>query len=138
MSLRSPSGVSSPDTGAVPLDTGRLSPVSADSATSSVAARSSRPSAGTMSPASIATMSPGTSCSAGSSASAPSRLTRAVTIIIFCSAATAAAALPSWRRPSTALNTVSSSRRMPVPTSLSGYRLPIPATRSTSCIGSAY
>ena len=49
--------------------TGRLSPVSADSATSSVAASSRRPSAGTMSPASIATTSPGTSCSAGNSTS---------------------------------------------------------------------
>ena len=54
MSVRSPSGVPAPSTGSVPLATGRLSPVSADSATSSVAARSSRPSAGTMSPASIA------------------------------------------------------------------------------------
>ena len=42
---------------------------------------------------------PGTSCSAGSCASAPSRRTRALTIIIFASAATAAAALPSWLRP---------------------------------------
>ena len=42
-----------------PCATGRLSPVSADSATSSVAAASSRPSAGTTSPASIATTSPG-------------------------------------------------------------------------------
>ena len=74
MSVRSPSGVSPVRTAAVPFDTGRLSPVSADSATSRVAARSSRPSAGTMSPASIATMSPGTSCSAGSCASAPSRV----------------------------------------------------------------
>jgi hypothetical protein len=122
-----------------PQDTSPLTvKVSADSATSSVAADSRRPSAGTTSPASIATTSPGTSSSAGIWRSSPSRRTRALTIIIFCSAATASAALPSWRRPSTALNTVSSSRRMPVPTSLSGYRLPIPATRSTSCIGSAY
>ena len=95
MPVRSPSGVSSSATGWVPFDTGRLSPVRADSATSNVAARISRPSAGTMSPASMATTSPGTSCSAGSSASWPSRVTLALTIIIFWRAATAAAALPS-------------------------------------------
>ncbi len=59
--LRSPSGTSSPSTGSVPLETGTLSPVSADSATSIVAACSSRPSAGMMSPASTDTTSPGTS-----------------------------------------------------------------------------
>ncbi len=98
----------------------------ADSATSRVAARSRRPSAGTMSPASTATMSPGTSCSAGSWASWPSRVTLALMIIIFCRAATAAAALPSCRRPSTALNTVSSSRRMPVPHLLERVEAPDP------------
>jgi len=101
MSVRSPSGVSAPATGSVPLATGRLSPVSADSSTSSVAAFSSRPSAGTISPASIATISPGTSRSAGISASWPSRLTLALMITIFCRAETAAVAFPSWCRPST-------------------------------------
>src|SRR6516164_5097755 len=138
MSVRSPSGVSAPSTVSVPFDTGRLSPVSADSATSSVAAFSSLPSAGTMSPASMATTSPGTSCPAGISASAPSRRTLALTIIICCSAATAVAAFPSCRKPSTALNTVSASSKMPVPSSFSGYRLPTPATSRTICIGSAY
>ena len=95
MSVRSPSGVPAPATGSVPLATGRLSPVSADSSTSSVAAFSSRPSAGTISPASIATMSPGTSCPAGISASWPSRLTLALMITIFCRAETAAVAFPS-------------------------------------------
>ena len=95
MSVRSPSGVSVPATVSVPLATGRLSPVSADSATSSVAARTSRPSAGTTSPASIATTSPGTNCSAGICSSRPSRLTLALTIIICCRAATAATAFPS-------------------------------------------
>ena len=65
MPARSPSGAPAPFTGSVPLATGRLSPVSADSSTSSVATFSSRPRAGTTSPASIATMSPGTSCPAG-------------------------------------------------------------------------
>ena len=71
-------------------------------------------------------MSPGTSCPAGISASWPSRLTLAVMIIIFCRAAAAAAALPSWCRPITALNSVSEISKMPVPGCLSGYRLLIP------------
>ena len=45
----------------------------------------------------------------GARRAAPSRRTRALTIIICCSAPTAAAALPSWRSPSTALNSVSAS-----------------------------
>ena len=120
MSVRSPSGASAAATASTPLPTGRLSPVSAASAISIVAAVSTRPSAGTTSPASTATMSPGTSCSAGSRASAPSRRTRALTIIIFASAATAAAALPSWLRPSAALSSVSSRITIPVPACLTG------------------
>ena len=137
MSERSPSGVPAPSTGSVPLATGRLSPVSADSAISIVAARSSRPSAGTMSPASIETMSPGTSCSAGISCSCPSRIALALTIIIFCNAATAVAALPSCCRPRTALNSVSATRTMPVSHSCSS-RLTTPAASRTICIRSVY
>ena len=58
-----------------------------------------RPSAGTSSPAAISTTSPTTSCSAGISASAPSRRTRAVAFIIDCSAFIALSALPAWRSP---------------------------------------
>ena len=65
MSVRSPSGVSTFGIVSTCLGTGALSPVSADSSISSVAALMIRPSAGTRSPASSATMSPGTSCSAG-------------------------------------------------------------------------
>ncbi len=83
MSVRSPRGVSGPSTDSTPFDTGKLSPVSADSATSSVAADSRRPSAGTRSPASMDTMSPGTSSSAGICTNSPSRCTRALMIIIF-------------------------------------------------------
>jgi hypothetical protein len=137
MSVRSPRSVSAAGTGSTPFGTGMLSPVSADSATSRVAACSSRPSAGTTSPASIDTTSPGTSCSAGISTRVPSRRTFALTIIICCRAATAAAALPSWRRPRTALNRVSASTSRPVP-----YcpitRLPMPAASSTICIRSRY
>ncbi len=98
MLVRSPSGASSA-TGSSCLGTGRLSPVSAASSISTVAAFRIRPSAVTTSPASKATMSPGTSSSAGICSSWPSRRTRALTTIICCSAATAAAALPSWLRP---------------------------------------
>ena len=58
-----------------------------------------RPSAGTWSPAASSTTSPTTSSSAGISASAPSRRTRAVAFIIDLSAFIALSALPSWRRP---------------------------------------
>src|SRR6478672_2621260 len=138
MSVRSPSGASVCVTVSALFATGMLSPVSADSATSSVAALSSRPSAGTTSPASIATTSPGTSCSAGTWTSSPPRRTLALTIIIFWSAATAAAAFPSWLRPRTALNRVRKSRTSPVPSSCSGQMLPMPATSRTICIGSRY
>ena len=67
MSRRSPSGTSSPGTGSTDFSTGVLSPVSAASSISSVAATSRRPSAGILSPASNETMSPGTSSSAGMS-----------------------------------------------------------------------
>ncbi len=65
--MRSPSGTSSPATGSTDFSTGVLSPVSAASSISSVAARIRRPSAGTLSPASKVTMSPGTTSSAGMS-----------------------------------------------------------------------
>ena len=106
MSTRSPSGTSSPVTGSRLLDTGVLSPVSPASSISSVAATRIRPSAGTLSPASKPTMSPGTSSSAGISTRWPSRRTFAVMISICRSAATLSAALPSWCRPITALSTV--------------------------------
>ena len=138
MSVRSPSGVSGLSIVSTDFETGRLSPVNADSATSSVAASSSRPSAGTMSPASIATTSPGTSCSAGSSTSSPSRRTRALMNIIFWSAATAAAAFPSCCRPRSALKTVSRRTTIPVPYSCSGQMLPMPTTSRTICIMSRY
>src|ERR1700754_1082131 len=86
MSERSPSGASAPPTASTPLLTGRLSPVSAASAISSVAADGTRPSAGTTSPASISTTSPGTSCSAGNCASLPSRRPRALAILLFARA----------------------------------------------------
>ena len=66
------------------------------------------------SPAARSTTSPATTPSAGISDSAPSRRTRAVAFIIDLSAFIALSALPSSRRPTTALITVSTSTMTPV------------------------
>ena len=136
-STRSPSAAS-PATSSICFGTGRLSPVRADSSISRVAALRIRPSAGTRSPASMLTMSPGTSCSIGTSARAPSRRTLALTTIIFWSAATLADALPSWFRPIAALSSVRAIRTMPVGIWSGRNRLTTPATSRTICIGSPY
>ena len=118
MQIRSPSGTSSPgDRARSSFPTGRLSPVSAASSISSVAATKIRPSAGTRLPASTRTTSPGTSSSASISIAWPSRRTRAIVFIILASASTLASAFASWRRPITALNTVSPASRTVVPMS---------------------
>ena len=70
-----------------------------------------RPSAGTSSPAASSTTSPTTTSSAAISASDPSRRTRAVALTIALSAFIALSALPSWRRPTTALSTVISDQQ---------------------------
>ena len=114
MQIRSPSGTSSPGTGSIDLPTGRLSPVSAASSISSVAATKIRPSAGMRLPASTRTTSPGTSSSASISIAWPSRRTRAIVFIIWASASTLSSAFASWRRPITALKTVSPASRIDV------------------------
>ncbi len=73
-----------------------------------------RPSAGTSSPAESSTTSPTTTSVAGICDSVPSRRTRAVAFIIDLSAFIALSALPSWRRPTTALSTVSAISTIPV------------------------
>ncbi len=138
MSTRSPSGASCVLTGSTVLGTGVLSPVRPASSISSVAATRMRPSAGTLSPASNPTMSPGTSSSAGISSSWPSRRTLAVMISICRRAATLSAALPSWCKPITALTTVSPITTRPVETSWSATMLITAAPRSTSCMRSRY
>ena len=99
----SPGPISPPDRVSASFAAGTLSPVNADSSICSALEVTIRPSAGTSSPAAISTTSPATSCSAGISASAPSRRTRAVAFIIDCSAFIALSALPAWRSPTTAL-----------------------------------
>ena len=120
MSVRSPSGVPAPATGSVPLATGRLSPVSADSPASSVAAFSSRPSAGH----DIARLDrddvAGNQLPGGDLRQLAVPPHPGLDDLIFCRAATAAAAFPSCCRPMTALNSVSRISRMPVPSCLSG------------------
>ena len=125
-STRSPRAASAA-TASTCLGTGTLSPVRADSSISSVAAVRIRPSAGTRSPASMFTMSPGTSSSIASSTSAPSRRIFALTTIIFWRAATLALALPSWLRPMAALSRVRAIRTTPVATWLGMNRLRMPA-----------
>ena len=102
-STRSPRAASAA-TASSCLGTGALSPVSADSSISRVAARMIRPSAGTRSPASTITMSPGTSSlHVGDLDDLAVAADPALTTIIFWSAATLASALPSWLRPRKAL-----------------------------------
>ena len=138
MQVRSPSGMSSPGTGSLDLPTGRLSPVSAASSISRVAATQTRPSAGTRLPASTSTTSPGTSSSASISTAWPSRRTRAIVFIICERAFTLSSALDSWRRPITALKTVSPASTTVVPVSPVTSWLTPAATSSTTCMKSSY
>ena len=114
---RSPSATSVPASTLASLGIGALSPVSAASWASSVAARRIRPSAGTRSPASTWTRSPGTTSTAGTSATVPSRTTLACGTCRSDSASMLARALSSWREPSTTLRRISSATITPVETS---------------------
>src|SRR5262245_17305957 len=114
---RSPIATSLPPSAAGPFGTGALSPVSAGSCVSRVAAWTMRPSAGTMSPASSWTMSPATTPVAGTSASVPSRTTLACGTCRLESASMLARAVSSCRVPSTRLSRMSSATSTPVETS---------------------
>ena len=138
MQIRSPSGTSSPGTGSVCLPTGRLSPVSAASSISRVAATTTRPSAGIRLPASTRTMSPGTTSCASISIACPSRRTRAIVFIIWASAATLSSALASCRRPITALSTVRPASRTVVPASSVTSAFTIAAPSRMICMKSWY
>ena len=95
MLVRSPRATSAVGRAVASLAMGALSPVSAASCASSVAARMIRPSAGTMSPDSTWTTSPGTTCVAGTRATSRSRTTRACGTCILASASTLARAVSS-------------------------------------------
>ena len=116
MFVRSPSVTSEEANAMVSLGIGALSPVSAASCASSVADRTIRPSAGTMSPASTWTMSPGTTSVASTSETAPSRTTRACGTCILASASTLARAASSWRVPSATFRTMRRPTMTPVET----------------------
>src|SRR5215469_10088594 len=112
--VRSPSGTSPSGSASRSLDTGALSPVSAASCTSSVAEEMILPSAGTTSPASTSTTSPGTSLVDSTSSTWPDRRTRARGTWSSASAATLARALSSWFEPMTTLNVTSASTTIAV------------------------
>ncbi len=112
---RSPSATS-PASTALSLLTGALSPVSAASCASNVADRTIRPSAGTMSPASTCTRSPGTTSTAGTNSSPPPRTTLACGTCRSDSASTLALALSSCREPSTTFSRISAATITPVDT----------------------
>ncbi len=99
------------------LGTGALSPVRADSCVSNVAERRIRPSAGTMSPDSSWTISPGTSSTAGSETKVPSRTTFACGTCSFDSASTLALAFSSCLVPKTTFSPMSMPTITPVETS---------------------
>ena len=104
MLMRSPSAAAGGATKAASLPTACDSPVSADSSISTLCAASRRPSAGTRSPASSSTTSPGTIWLASISSTRPARRTRATGASMFLSAASVFSARYSCQKPSTALN----------------------------------
>ena len=101
--VRSPRATSSSGRSPASFGTGALSPVSAASCSSSVRAVRSRPSAGTTSPDSSSTMSPGTRLGDSTSSTRPSRSTRALGTCSWASASTLARAASSCLEPITTL-----------------------------------
>ncbi len=79
----SPIGTSLPSSESVCFSTGTDSPVREDSLTLRFATSTSRPSAGTKSPASISTISPWTSSLVGITKTLPSLITLALGLVIF-------------------------------------------------------
>src|SRR6266516_175895 len=114
--VRSPSAISPSGRATRSLAIGALSPVSAASCTSSVAEERILPSAGTTSPASSSTTSPGTSLVDSTSSTRPDRRTRARGTWSLASASTLARAFISWFVPMTTLNITSPSTTRPVAT----------------------
>jgi hypothetical protein len=102
MSVRSASGASGA-TDAVDLSTGTDSPVSSDSSTRNELVATRRRSAGTRTPDSRSTTSPGTSSLEAISVVCPSRTTVAVGLISCIRARTDSSARRSWTKPMLAL-----------------------------------
>ena len=118
MLIRSPNAVSGATTVTASLATGALSPVRAASWTSRVADVNTRPSAGTRSPASMSTTSPGTTDAAATSATRPSRRTRGRRghLQLQASASALARAFFSWVVPITTLKVTRTATMTPVAT----------------------
>ena len=112
--VRSPSAVSPSGSVVASLAIGALSPVSAASWTSSDADDRMRASAGTRSPASTNTTSPGTSSVESISSMRPARRTLAWGTWSCASASTLANALRSWLVPMITLNETSARTMTPV------------------------
>ncbi len=108
MLWRSPNAVLGLTSVLVSFSTESDSPVRDASCTLRLKLSITRPSAGTMLPASSNTMSPGTSSDEGTSCSRPPRRTRTLGALIFCKAAIAFSARYSWLTPSAALATTMS------------------------------
>ena len=130
MFLRSPRGTSSASAASVMasvcFSTGTDSPVRAASSIFMDALSSTRQSAGTESPASRRTMSPGTSSELGRWLILPSRTTLDWAALISCRASRACSLLASWTTPSTELSTTTN--RMIAASAHSGSPCRKPAT----------
>ena len=114
--VRSPSAVSPSGSVVASLAIGALSPVSDASWTSNDAEVTMRASAGTRSPASISTTSPGTRPVESTSSTLPDRRTRALGTWSWASASTLAIALRSWFVPMITLNDTNANTMTPVAT----------------------
>ena len=112
MFFRSPSDTCSPARGSVNLLTGTLSPVRAASSIFMEALSKMRPSAGTASPASSSTTSPGTSRRLSIVTCCPSRSTLQVAAVMVWRASMAASALLSCTTPRTAFSSTTSRMMM--------------------------
>ena len=100
--VRRPSGASG-GTAPTAFSTGKVSPVKVASATKRSVSSRTRPSPGMMSPAFRSTMSPGTTCSEGTSTGLPSRRTLALVWTRASSFFKASAAPRSCQKPSSPL-----------------------------------
>ena len=115
------------------LFTGTLSPVRAASSIFREADSSSRPSAGTASPASNSTTSPGTRSALCSTVILPSRSTLLVAAVMVCRASMAASALLSCTTPKTAFSSTTA-RMMITSVSFSPERMLVTADTAAAAI----
>ncbi len=123
------------DSGSLCFDVGTDSPVKVDSSTLKELAETRRPSAGTLSPASRMTKSPGTRAWAGIFCHSPSRTTLQWGAVSFFRASKERSARYSWTKPSTALRRTIARMARASTTSPSRAETPV-ETRSTKTMKS--